>query len=379
VTSHELRRATLASVAVLAVTALAVSRAGASDPKDIEDLIRQGIEFRRAGNDHRALPLFKKAYDLAPTPRTSAQLGLVEMALGYQLEAERHLTDGLAHPRDFWIQKHRGTLEQSLTTVKASIGEIEVHGRPEGAELAVNGKVVGQLPLAAAVRVGEGPAVVELRAVGYITQTRSVTVAGGQRQELMMNLQSQPTAEGTPIIERPSADDQTRNRRVLKTTVEQAQTPGGHKEDLSAQQLGRPVPEHPGDDHRPIFRTTAWVTLAVAVASIGVGVFETIVWNDKKNQFDSQTRLSLDTPPKPVAACGVDDPGRGSLPVCQTIYQELERAKTLAIVGYAVGGALAVGSVVLFAISRSPEGGAANSVACGPFGSSAGVACRMSF
>src|SRR4051812_16035681 len=103
------RRVVAAPGLVVAILALVVFPvvARAADPTEIEDLIRQGNDLRRAGKDERALPLLRKAYDLAGTPRTAAQLGLVEVALGYRLEAERHLSESLASPRDVWVRKNR--------------------------------------------------------------------------------------------------------------------------------------------------------------------------------------------------------------------------------------------------------------------------------
>ena len=128
-----------------------------TEPAKVEDLIRRGIELRRSDHDNRALPLFQEAYERAPSPRTAAQLGLVEMALGYKLEAERHLAEAVGSRRDLWVNKNRAVLEGSLTTVRAAIGEVGIQG-PTGADVTVSGKTVGRLPLSAPLRLGEGPA-----------------------------------------------------------------------------------------------------------------------------------------------------------------------------------------------------------------------------
>jgi hypothetical protein len=79
---------------------MGASFAWASEPAEVEALIEQANKFRRDGKDGKALPLMRKACDLATTARTAAQLGLVEMALGYWLQAEQHLTEALSSPRD---------------------------------------------------------------------------------------------------------------------------------------------------------------------------------------------------------------------------------------------------------------------------------------
>ena len=53
--------------------------APAAGPGQVEELIRRGNELRNSGQDTRALPFFQRAYEQSPTPRTAAQLGLVEV------------------------------------------------------------------------------------------------------------------------------------------------------------------------------------------------------------------------------------------------------------------------------------------------------------
>src|SRR5688500_10991836 len=93
VVAHRLRGlARLAfGVALFGQFLLVEGRGWAAVPTRVEELIRQGVALRRSGQDQAALPLFQKAHEIGHTPRTAAQLGLVEMALGYVLEAERDL------------------------------------------------------------------------------------------------------------------------------------------------------------------------------------------------------------------------------------------------------------------------------------------------
>ena len=71
-------------VAAGLLVAFATARAAhaADDTAEAEALIRQGIQLRVKGTPARALPLFEKAYRVSRSPRTAAQLGLVELELG---------------------------------------------------------------------------------------------------------------------------------------------------------------------------------------------------------------------------------------------------------------------------------------------------------
>jgi hypothetical protein len=402
---HQARAIKNAIVASLLVASFLVSAvAGAADPAEVEDLIAHGVEFRRAGNDHRALPLFKKAYDLSPTPRTAAQLGLVEMALGYRIDSEQHLAESLAAPRDPWIHKNREILERSLRQVRAGIGEVAIAGSPAGAEVSVNGTIAGRLPLKAPVRVGEGPAIIEVRAPGYITERQTVPVTGEKREDVAIRLRPveaapPPTPTTLPPIAQAPAKaappspptPATPPRRLTPPPSPDLSAPKAHPIDSADEE--RPAEVQPstrrtgaarrsGDSDNGGVRALAWVTAGAAAAGLGFGAYQTFQWRDKLNQFDTTTRPSIADTRVQVKACGADDPGRGTLPICGTLYSQLNDAKTLAIVGYAVGGGLAIGSVILFLASSSTtssEPDRRESFACVPGEALRGIVCRIAF
>src|SRR5215475_9606181 len=141
------------AAALIVGLGLTARPARAGDSAEAEALIRQGVELRAQKKDERALPLFEKAYQISRSPRTAGQLGLVEMALGYFVDAERYLGEAVASPDHPWVAKNLPTLKAQLAAAKAQIGELYIVGEPAGAEVLVNGKPVGKLPLAAPIRL----------------------------------------------------------------------------------------------------------------------------------------------------------------------------------------------------------------------------------
>jgi hypothetical protein len=171
----------------------------ATDPAAVEALIARGVELRRAGDDVRALPLFKQAYDQAGTPRSAAQLGLVEMQLGYHAEADRHLREALASPDDFWVRKNRTALEGALADLRGRLAEIHIRGTPAGAEVLVNQRPVGRLPLDGPVRVAKGEVTIEVRAPGGKVGRRSFATTPGQSERVEFHLgEAQPAPPPEP-------------------------------------------------------------------------------------------------------------------------------------------------------------------------------------
>jgi hypothetical protein len=343
-------------ILVLAVVCAAGSGAFAAEPAEVEALIQEANKFRREGKDGMALPLMRKAYDQATTARTAAQLGLVEVALGYWLQAEQHLEEALSSPRDPWIHQNRMELERVLAGVRASIGEVEIVGQPVGAEVTVNGQSVGTLPLSKPVRVGDGPVRLEVRADGYQSPVQTLTMSKGAKQKVDVRLAraigAQPSPSAPMPVDAPSA--------MVAKAAEPAQTGA----------------------HRPGAPTAAWVAAGAAAAAVGVGVVGAGIWVGKRDDFDKKTAPVLEAgvpTQRRTRDCGVQNHNRGG-EECARIYDSMTRAKTIAAIGYVSGGVLALGAGALFLLSpRTESRNQYASVVCAPTVGAFGGACRLAF
>ena len=170
-----------------------------SADEDPEALVQKGIELRKSQHDAEALDVFRLAYVKLKTPRVLAQIGLAEQALGQWLEAEADLDAAIANTADPWIQKNGEPLRAAVETVRGHLAWVVVTANVAGAELWVNGRSAGKLPLAR-VRTVSGIAHLEVAASGYETARRSVNV--GARAELKVDVvlvASSPTAV-TPVV-----------------------------------------------------------------------------------------------------------------------------------------------------------------------------------
>jgi hypothetical protein len=188
--------------AVLVAFTLAIvgGAAWAAPPADpAEALIEQGVKLRVEGKHAEALELFTRAHSLSPSARTLAQIGLAEGSLRRWLDAEGHLVAALDAHDTPWIEnrRNREALEQALVSVRRHIGGVTVLG-PEGAEVSVDGKVAGRLPLAAPLRLAEGEARIDGTAAGRKPATASVTVVGGETSTVILEL---PPEYKVPILD----------------------------------------------------------------------------------------------------------------------------------------------------------------------------------
>ncbi|MFO0557920.1 MAG: PEGA domain-containing protein [Polyangiales bacterium] len=157
------------------------STVAASAQTEAEAAIAHGVALRQAGNDDEALAEFRRADQLAPSPRTKAQIALAEQALGQWVAAERDLRAALASAEDPWIQRNREALNAALVQIAGRLGWLEVRSSAPGAELYINEERVAALPLSEPVRLPVGTASLEVRAPGYTSQRRSVEVTAGGR------------------------------------------------------------------------------------------------------------------------------------------------------------------------------------------------------
>jgi hypothetical protein len=347
-------------VALAIVLVLGAGRAArGADAAEAEALIRQGIELRQQGHDERALPLFQKAYDLVVTPRTAGQLGLAEMAVGYWLDAEQHLSLALESPDHPWVAKNLAAIKAALAQVRTNIGEIVVDGAPAGATLTVNHRAAGTFPFPGPVRVPKGTVDIEVAASGYRTMTRSLHVSGSERQQVTVSLEKAALEDAATAKAPPSTAPAT------LAAGEPALAPQPQPE--TPQLSPAAAPQAGGG--MSLGRKVGW-GLGIGGAAVLVGaVVETVLWQQRRTRFND-----------PANSCLENRPNRGTGAGCSSLYDSLQSAMTLSLIGYIAAGALAGGSAALLLSTKSPEaGGSPVAAACAPGFGTALVTCRLTF
>ena len=191
----------LASLFLVATASQAFAQPSPS--ADPETLIRQGNELRRKGQDARAEGYFRRAYEIAPTPRTAAQLGLAELALQDFLAAAAHLGDAL-RAKDAWIDEHRSLLEQNLATAERHLARIELAGLPTGATCAIGDAPARPAPADGVVWIAPRTSVaIRIEAPQHQPQTVRVSGEAGQKVRVAVALTPIPVEAPTPVERAP--------------------------------------------------------------------------------------------------------------------------------------------------------------------------------
>ncbi|MFO0726785.1 MAG: hypothetical protein U1E65_23560 [Myxococcota bacterium] len=169
-----------------------------------EELLKRGVELRRAHKDEEALAAFQAAHQAAPSPRTLGQMGFAEQALKRFPEAYQHILAALAAPSDPWVQKNQEALADSKAALEREVGEIVV----EAAGARLSGVQVDERPRlepGAPIFATKGPHQLRVEAEDAAPLTLKLDVKPGQKNRLLASFAAASTAELTSRA--GSADD----------------------------------------------------------------------------------------------------------------------------------------------------------------------------
>lgn len=342
---------------------LAVTAVCAAEESD-DAVIARGVALRKEGDDQAARDLFMKVYERSHTARAAGQLGLAEQALGRWEEAESHLREALRSPNDPWVKKNHDALSRDMLLIKGHIARVEIVGEPEGAEVLINGRTVGKLPLSGPISTSAGSVDVEARAPGYQHEMRTLTLTGGQYQRLVMRLQKDEparTAMATPV---PPASVVTPPTETPSPAV--APAPAAKPS----------ADEQPG----PIRPIAKWTALGLAGAGLAVGITSTVVRSSKLDSFKSANGGGC----VEMGGRAVDADGN-PVPACQGFLDSYKSMRTWQIVGFVSAGVFAATWLALFLTEPSgaaePHGGVAraHSFVCAPTADPTGAGATCLF
>jgi tetratricopeptide (TPR) repeat protein len=311
--------------------------------EDPESLIRQGVELRRKGDNLRAVGYFERAYRLARTARSAAQLGLVEMAVEQYADANRYLTEALAS-EDPWVEKNRVTLEESRKSVRLHLGVAEVSGVSEGTLVRVDKKKAEPLPMDGQIWLAPGPVTLTFEVKGTAIEKRVSVIAG---RKAVVSLELKPSA--------PPAGSSSPSHPPTSESRDEAQPNPGSTETSSM--TVAPSPPTTSKASEPIRGTTiaGVVVGGTGVAAIVAGI---VCRSIATTKFEAIEHASAKAP--------YDN--------ADLNYRSYDRAGVGLIVGGSVAVATGVGFFVLgrFHHEQGTESATALTVSVGPSSASFG-------
>ncbi len=298
----------LAALVLGSLVSLLSGLALAADP---DTLIEEGLAKRTAGDDEKALELFQKADAMRPSGRSRAQIALAEQALGMWVQSEIDLARALEQPSDPWIAKNGKVLEAALATIRKHLGSLEMRGTPAGAEILVDGKRTGFLPLDKPLRLEVGRRLVEVRALAHHPLSRTVEIESGQLARESVTLVPSLAGESGGAARAPAPVDLEPKREGPRSSA-RAPSPLG------------------------------WVLFAAGGAGVAFGIASIFVANGHANEFNDDDLCNgfSNQPPR-----------------CTERASAARTWRTVAVASLAGGGALALSGTLVLVLAPSANGG----------------------
>jgi hypothetical protein len=347
---------------------------------------REGVQFYDSRQFEKARLAFLQAYAIKPHPSVLLNLAQSELRSGHPDDAASHFSQYL-RTNTGATDAERQETTLGYNTAKSRVGEVALSVDPSGAEVLVDGNDKGVAPLADPLYLLPGSHTIEARS-GDRHASKSITLGAGQSVTVQLQARSAMAAAGAPTgAEAPSSEP--------SEETEAAPPPG--PVETPAEQPPAPEPEEPvappsgdtqGFGEWFASKPAAWVLAGVGVVGLGVGVTMAFVASHDYDNANTLEKQILDawTSPHPYGEKGsmsIIDSKRVSKSPCSlapsdaaAIGSTTERydtygtacaeytsnknggdtARTVAIVGSAVGGAALIGTVIYyFADRRTPK------------------------
>jgi tetratricopeptide (TPR) repeat protein len=289
--------------------------------REAKELTRSGIAHYRAGNLEKARADFARAWALKPSVELAAGLAEVEMKLERYADAAEHWAYYLQN-----LPPDRTEAEYQLAECRKHLGSVRVAVDTDGALVLLDGKVLGAAPLRVDVWVTPGTHAFEAKVPGRAPAVQRVGIGAGEAQmvTLVLGAESRPREQTSP----PAAAGNT--------------------------ERSSDAPK------RSAAKTATLVTGgALALVGVGVGVGFTLKSNAAaKDAVSLRSELMDAAAGNPSSYCG--NPGMRP-ELCDDYLGKLDdqdQARTIAIAGFATGGAFALATVVALFVwpDKSPSG-----------------------
>jgi hypothetical protein len=227
--------------------------------KRARDLWFRGVDAFRAGNYEEARRAFAECYQIMPKSDVLRNLSISEIQSGHYVSAARHLTQLLASSPADLPSSVREEATNRLAQAEAQVGQLKIGVDVAGAEISVDGSVVGRSPLEGTWYTEPGQHEILVSKAGYPVEVRQVFALAGVAIPVEVSLET---------LRREQAAD-NKAAELMGTREGQA-----------------PVAPN-GDDEISTASTVVLVTTgAIAAASLAAGIIFTVAANGHDSDAD---------------------------------------------------------------------------------------------
>ncbi len=307
--SSRLVRAIAALAAVASMTISADTR-GADPGKEAEEHYLRGKVLLKSGDVRGAYLEYKASWNLKQSYDIAANLGNLELDQGMPRDAAEHLAFALRTVAVTVPEDRIEAMRDLFNRARRLVGSATVKVNVPGAEILVDGQVVGRSPLAGEIFLDPGKRTIEARHSAYVSAKKVIDVARASAEPVELVL----VLAGTAASATPSS----------VPTVPPAGTVAPPPKSMVPVGIG----------------------VATAAAALGVGIVGIVLSGSKSGEvdqlqgelkpFDVQNNHSTCASAKPPTQCTDLD----NALVAQGSF------RNMAIAGFATAGVTALATVV---------------------------------
>jgi tetratricopeptide (TPR) repeat protein len=157
-------------------------------PERAEALIVSGEALAMQGDAAGALAKYEQAQAIYPSAHGYGRVGLALETSGQLALAEGAILEALEAKRDPWLRAHRAELNRAKARLQKQLGTLDVKGTPAGAQVFVNGRMVGSLPLSGKVRAEAGTVIVKGAKDGYLDSVQELQLKARGKKKVTIAL-----------------------------------------------------------------------------------------------------------------------------------------------------------------------------------------------
>ena len=302
----------------------------------------EGVAALKKGKYEDARISFQQSYALKPVPPALRNLAATELKTGRYVEAARHFTQYLKTTKSTEIER-ADLVEQGLDEAKVHCGVLFVETNVPGAEIAVDGEIIGKTPLGRDPWFVEpGEHVIVARLEGYDEHTEKQRLEAGRTARIFLALR--PSGVDRASSPLPAAPAETLPAFTNERWPERRAEPPNAMVSTVA---GR------DDAHVRVAPLVAGGVLTAA--GLGVGIGYTVAAGATLDRRDEV----LGSIPGPSPKCGSGTPYAIACDEVLKLDQNANRHRYVATAGYVVAGIAGAATLVYWLwprASRSPQG-----------------------
>jgi len=162
--------------------------------KEAGERYARGLSLYGDGEFLLALVEFERAYQLSSNYKVLYNIGQVRIQLGRYAKAKEALEDYLKAGGANLSPERTQAVNKDLATLAERTASLNIVTREVGADISLDGKVIGTSPLSAPLVVDAGEHNLVLHKSGFYDSAQSVTLAGQDQLELTVELKPIPVA-----------------------------------------------------------------------------------------------------------------------------------------------------------------------------------------